>query len=61
VQRWAGLVLLGCTAVKVFLYDLVGLDIVFRVFSALALGIVFLVIAFQYQRRQSRKAAEPAE
>lgn len=57
-QRWAGLVLLGGTAIKVFLYDLVGLDIVFRVFSALILGLVFIVIAYLYQRRQQAAAKE---
>ena len=51
VRRWEGLALLGITVVKVFAVDLTGFDVVFRVVSALALGLVMLVVAFLYQKR----------
>jgi uncharacterized membrane protein len=50
-SRWDGLVLLALTVVKVLAFDLTSLDIVFRVISALGLGIVLLVMAFLYQSR----------
>jgi uncharacterized membrane protein len=49
--RWEGLALLGITVLKVFAVDLTDLDLVFRVVSALALGVVMLVLAYLYQSR----------
>lgn len=51
VSRWDGLVLLAATVLKVLLFDLTEFDIVFRVVSALGLGVIMLVMAFLYQSR----------
>jgi uncharacterized membrane protein len=51
VSRWSGLVLLAITVLKVLIVDLTELDIVFRVISALGLGVVMLVMAYLYQSR----------
>ena len=48
--RLGGLVLLGITVVKVFLYDLSELESIYRVLSFIALGLLLLVGAFAYQR-----------
>lgn len=51
VSRWEGLALFAITVLKVLIYDLTDFDIVFRVVSALVLGVVMLVIAYLYQAR----------
>jgi len=60
--RWQGLVVLGLTTGKVFLYDLAELRGVYRVVSSIALGAVLLLVSFLYQRsvaaRVSATAAE---
>lgn len=58
VVRWEGLALLGLTVLKVFAVDLTALDFVFRVVSALGLGIVLLALAYLYQRRLSVASQE---
>lgn len=55
-RRWAGLVLLAITVLKVLAADLTGLDIALRVIAALATGIVLIALAFVYQRRASRRS-----
>lgn len=51
VSRWEGLALLGVTVIKVFIVDLTDYDVVFRVVSALGLGVTMLVLAYLYQSR----------
>ncbi|MGA8535272.1 MAG: DUF2339 domain-containing protein [Candidatus Tumulicola sp.] len=51
LSRWVGLALLALTVLKVFAVDLTDLDLVFRVVSALGLGIVLLALAYMYQTR----------
>jgi uncharacterized membrane protein len=51
VFRWEGLALFGITVLKVLVYDLTDFDIVFRVVSALVLGVVMLIVAYLYQAR----------
>jgi uncharacterized membrane protein len=51
VWRWEGLVLFAITVLKVLVYDLTDFDIVFRVVSALVLGVVMLIVAYLYQAR----------
>ena len=48
--RWQGLALFGLTTVKVFFVDLSDLSGFYRILSAIALGIVLLVVSFVYQR-----------
>lgn len=49
--RWQGLVLLGVSVAKVFLYDLATLALGLRILSFMVLGIVLLGISFLYQKR----------
>jgi uncharacterized membrane protein len=49
--RWQGLVLLGISILKVFLFDLSELSLGFRILSFMALGVVLLGISFLYQQR----------
>ena len=56
-SRWEGLALIGITVIKVFLVDLTNVDMVFRVISAMGLGILMLVLAFLYQSRLRAAAA----
>jgi uncharacterized membrane protein len=49
--RWQGLALFGLTTLKVFLADLADLSGFYRVMSAMALGVVLLIVSFSYQRR----------
>ncbi len=51
--RWLGLALFGVTTLKVFLYDLADLAGFYRILSAIALGVVLLIVSFLYQRRWS--------
>ncbi len=52
--RYGGLVLLGLATIKVFLVDLSGLDVAYRVVSLIALGVLLLVGAGLWQRAQPR-------
>ena len=55
VSRWDGLILLALAVLKVLVLDLTQFDLVFRVVSALGLGIVMLVMAYFYQTRLRAK------
>ena len=55
--RYGGLVLLGLATIKVFLVDLSGLDVAYRVVSLIALGVLLLVGAGLWQRAQPRPVA----
>ena len=48
--RWQALVLIACTAGKVFLYDVSELDRGYRIVSFIVLGVLLLAISFVYQR-----------
>jgi uncharacterized membrane protein len=50
--RWQALVLIGCTILKVLLYDTASLDRGYRILSVTALGVVLLATSFLYQRNQ---------
>lgn len=50
VLRLSGLLLLGVCVVKVFVYDLRELDIVFRILSFIVLGVVLLAASLIYTR-----------
>lgn len=58
VSRWDGLILLALAVLKVLVLDLTQFDLVFRVVSALGLGIVMLVMAYFYQTRLRAKPGE---
>lgn len=49
-ERLGGLVLLALTLGRVFLVDLAGLDVVFKIITFIVLGILFLGISFVYNR-----------
>jgi uncharacterized membrane protein len=49
--RWQGLGLFGLTTLKVFFLDLSDLSGFSRILSAIALGIVLLIVSFVYQRK----------
>ena len=55
VSRWDGLVLIALAVLKVLVLDLTQFDLVFRVVSALGLGVVMLVMAYFYQTRLRSK------
>lgn len=57
--RVAGLVVSGMAVLKVVLFDLSGLDALYRVGSVLILGVVSLGLAYIYNRRG--QGGEPAE
>jgi uncharacterized membrane protein len=62
--RVAGLLVSGMAVLKVVLYDLSGLDALYRVGSVLILGVVSLGLAYLYHRRarpDPGQAAGPAE
>jgi uncharacterized membrane protein len=48
--RWQGLILMGVTIVKVFLFDLSFLSSFYRIVSFFALGLVLLGVSFFYQK-----------
>src|SRR5262249_8298653 len=49
---WMGLVLAALTALKFSLLDLASADPFWRFLTAIAVGVVLLVVSFAYQRRQ---------
>ena len=48
--RWIGLLLLGITVLKAFVYDMRDLGIGFRVISSLGLGVVLMGVSYAYQK-----------
>ena len=56
--RVAGLVVAGMAVIKVVLFDLSGLDALYRVGSVLILGVVSLGLAYIYNRRGQSSAPE---
>lgn len=50
--RIFGLILLGLTIFKVFLFDLASLDRFYRIISFIVLGAILLAVSFLYQQRQ---------
>ncbi|HKV98300.1 MAG TPA: DUF2339 domain-containing protein [Vicinamibacterales bacterium] len=56
--RWQGLVLFGITTLKVFLSDLSDLSGFYRIMSAIALGVVLLIVSFVYQRKLAAERRE---
>lgn len=49
--RRLGLLVIGLTIIKVFFLDLAALDQVYRIVSFIALGIVLLLVSWQYRQR----------
>jgi uncharacterized membrane protein len=58
VSRWDGLILLALAVLKVLVLDLTQFDLIFRVVSALGLGVVMLVTAYFYQTRLRAKPGD---
>jgi uncharacterized membrane protein len=60
LTRWAALAVFAVTVAKVFLYDLSGLDGLFRIAAFLILSVVLAAAAWGYQKFQAlRRAAAP--
>ena len=57
--RVAGLIVAGMAVVKVVLFDLSGLDALYRVGSVLILGVVSLGLAYIYNRRGPAESDRP--
>ena len=54
LPRYAAIALFGITVVKVFLFDLSFLDLVYRIISLVALGLILLAVSYLYQSNRSR-------
>ena len=54
--RVMGLLLLGLTIFKVFLFDLSSLEKLYRIISFIVLGLILLTVSFLYQRYRQRVA-----
>ena len=50
VARTAGIIILLVTVLKVFIYDLSKLDVIYRVLSFMVLGVILLLTSFAYSR-----------
>ncbi len=62
LTRWAALAVFAVTVAKVFLYDLSGLDGLFRILAFLILSVVLAAAAWGYQKFQAyRRAAAPED
>ena len=60
--RWTALALYGVTVVKVFVFDMAGLDEIYRILAFLVLAILLGVAARVYQRiRPEQEKAGPVE
>ena len=52
--RWLGLAILGCALARGLLIDLRTMELIYRILSVLALGVVLLVLGFLYNKYQDR-------
>ena len=60
LTRWAALAVFAVTVAKVFLFDLSGLDGLFRILAFLILSVVLAAAAWGYQKFQAYfRAAAP--
>lgn len=59
--RWMGLALVGLTALKFVLRDLVGTDPFWRFLTAIVAGAAMLAMSWVYQVKQRGKAAAPRD
>jgi uncharacterized membrane protein len=51
--RLLGLLILGMTTLKVFLFDLAALEQIYRVIAFVGLGLILLLVSWHYQRRSA--------
>jgi uncharacterized membrane protein len=56
--RYAGLLLFAVVVAKVFLSDLAGMPVIYRIIALMALGILLLLGAFVYLRASKRFTKE---
>jgi len=56
--RLMALALLGLTTLKVFFFDLSGLESAYRIVSFIVLGAILLAVSYLYQKSQRRAASE---
>jgi uncharacterized membrane protein len=54
IYRWLGLGILACALGRVVVFDVWQLEMIYRVLSFMALGIVLLVLGFIYNRYQEK-------
>lgn len=52
--RYAAIALFSLTVAKVILYDLSFLQLVYRIISLVALGLILLIVSYLYQRHRNR-------
>jgi uncharacterized membrane protein len=52
--RWLGLVVLGASLARVVLMDVWKLDVIYRIFSFMALGLVLVLLGYVYNRFQEK-------
>ncbi|MFA5793659.1 MAG: DUF2339 domain-containing protein [Candidatus Brocadiia bacterium] len=52
--RWLSFVMFGVTIVKVFLFDMAGLEPIYRITSFMILGIILVGVSFLYQKFYKR-------
>jgi uncharacterized membrane protein len=58
-ERTAGLILLGAAVTKLFLYDLVELNLMARAVAFIAVGLLMLAGGIVYQRLWEERPAPP--
>jgi len=54
MYRWLGLGILACALGRVVVFDVWQLEMIYRVLSFMALGIVLLVLGFIYNKYQEK-------
>jgi uncharacterized membrane protein len=54
VYRWLGLAILACALGRIVLFDVWKLQMLYRIVSFMALGVVLLVLGFIYNKYQER-------
>jgi uncharacterized membrane protein len=54
IYRWSGLTVLACALGRVALSDIWRLELIYRILSFMALGVVLLVLGFIYNKYQEK-------
>jgi uncharacterized membrane protein len=54
MYRWHGLAVLACALGRVVILDVWELELVYRILSFMALGVVLLVLGFIYNKYQEK-------
>jgi uncharacterized membrane protein len=57
--RFSAFGLFGLTVLKVFLLDLSSLELIYRIISLVAVGLILLAVSYLYQRYRGRIDSSP--